>query len=117
MSTWSRRLLLRMYPKSWRQRYGAEFTELLDATPMTVFVALDVARHAAVERIRNTGRAWRILSALACFAVLDALAVRMQITDNLFWSPNTPARGAMLAFTGAPLAAIALLARPRKKPS
>jgi hypothetical protein len=44
------RLLLSLYPRSWRERYGNELTDLIDATGLTPRVAFDVARGAARER-------------------------------------------------------------------
>lgn len=46
-------LVLRLYPKSWRARYGAEFQELLATEPITLVVLVDVARAAAIERLFN----------------------------------------------------------------
>lgn len=39
--------LLRLYPAPWRDRYGDELAILLDTRPLTVAVALDLARGAA----------------------------------------------------------------------
>jgi hypothetical protein len=49
--SWSRRLL-RLYPRSWRQRYGEEFTALVESSPLTPQVVLDVVAGATVERVR-----------------------------------------------------------------
>jgi hypothetical protein len=40
--------LLRLYPRSWRKRYGAELEDLIDQTPGGVGVALDLVVGAAV---------------------------------------------------------------------
>ena len=51
--------LLRWYPRSWRDRYGAEFAELLMADmaerPRSRARALDVARGAALARLAAAG--------------------------------------------------------------
>lgn len=53
--------LLRWYPRAWRDRYGAEFTELLIADieerPRSVGRALDVARGGLVARLADAGLA------------------------------------------------------------
>ena len=52
-------LLLRCYPRAWRDRYGDEFTELLIADieerPRSTKRALDVARGAIVARLADAG--------------------------------------------------------------
>jgi len=48
------RLLLRLYPASWRARYGGELIELISETGMSPRIAADIARAGASERIRAT---------------------------------------------------------------
>jgi hypothetical protein len=43
------RLITRLYPRAWRERYGEELSDLIDETGMTPRVALDIARGAARE--------------------------------------------------------------------
>jgi hypothetical protein len=52
--------LLRIYPKSWRQEYGAEFEELLRSRPLTAWIIADVVRSGLGERARVTTLATRI---------------------------------------------------------
>ncbi|HEY7464294.1 MAG TPA: hypothetical protein VH987_07640 [Candidatus Limnocylindria bacterium] len=47
------RLLLRLYPRAWMERYGDEFRQLLDDTPATPHAALDVARHGLSLQVRR----------------------------------------------------------------
>ena len=53
--------LLRWYPRPWRDRYGAEFTELLisdiEERPRSVRRAVDVARGGLVARLNQAGLA------------------------------------------------------------
>jgi hypothetical protein len=51
------RLLLRLYPRTWRARYGAELEELIEHEPATLRGSLDVARAAGRERLRAAGLA------------------------------------------------------------
>jgi len=46
--------LVRLYPKAWRARYGAELDEMLRARPLTVGIVLDVARSGLWQRLRMT---------------------------------------------------------------
>jgi hypothetical protein len=51
-------LLLRLYPRAWRQRYGAEFTALLEQQPLTPALVVDIVRgaldaHALARRQRR----------------------------------------------------------------
>ena len=53
--------LLRWYPRAWRDRYGAEFTELLisdiEERPRAAARGLDVARGGLVARLTAAWRA------------------------------------------------------------
>ena len=46
------RRLLRLYPRSWRDRYGEEFVALLEQQPATFGACADVALGAAIARCR-----------------------------------------------------------------
>jgi hypothetical protein len=48
--------LLRLYPRAWRQRYGAEFAALLEQQPLTPLAVVDVVRGALDAR----AMAWRL---------------------------------------------------------
>jgi hypothetical protein len=83
------RLITRLYPRAWRERYGDELSELIDETGMTPRVAVDVARGAAREWTSQArlavagggsmviGPAWRHpqMWALAAFVVLAPTAL------------------------------------------
>ena len=45
-------LLLRLYPRAWRDRYGGEVAALLAAEPMTARLALDLIAGAVDARVR-----------------------------------------------------------------
>jgi hypothetical protein len=54
------RQLLRLYPGLWRVRYGDEFLALLEKTPVTRAIVIDVLRAAAREWVGHT-RVGRLL--------------------------------------------------------
>lgn len=64
--------LLRLYPRSWRRRYGPEMEALLEDVPDRLGVALDLLVGAAVV-YRDAIRANRFLS--ACGAYLHGICV------------------------------------------
>jgi hypothetical protein len=51
-------LLIRLYPRSWRERYGAEFEALLEAAPFSLHALGNVAWSALSERVSPT-QGWR----------------------------------------------------------
>ena len=53
----TRRLLLRLYPKDWRQRYGEEFARLLEETPLSVGVIANIASAALRVWLMNSKHA------------------------------------------------------------
>lgn len=115
--------LLRWYPRAWRDRYGAEFAELLisDITerPKAPSRTLDVARGGIVARLATAGltgiagtgqvQARASLASLGCcqaFFLLIGAAMWSQLAIGWQWS--APAGAATLA--GMLLMSVALLA-------
>lgn len=65
--------LLRLYPRSWRERYRDEFDALLAASPGSWRTTIDVARGAFDAHRRVGGRQLRWLLPGALFIAVDAL--------------------------------------------
>jgi len=64
------RLLLRAYPRAWRERYGDELLALLEAEPLTWRVRVNVAAAGVRERLRGSGRPeLRVLWAWSLFLI------------------------------------------------
>lgn len=92
----ARSWLLRLYPQSWRERYGDEFAALLDdysLTPLTVFDVMVGALDAHIAPPDATGRILRMLqqtrrSAITVFCawiafVIAGLAFNQMIEDDI----------------------------------
>lgn len=62
------RQLLRLYPGLWRLRYGGEFLALLETTPITRAVVIDVVRSAAREWVTRTRIGQLLLGSVVAFA-------------------------------------------------
>jgi len=120
--------LLRWYPASWRDRYGAEFTELLIADlaerPRDWRRSADVARSGVLARLgaaglashpAGTARAGLATLACACAVFLTfAAAMWAQLAIGWQWAPpaTRATRVAMIVMSGAMLllAVLAVLA-------
>lgn len=63
------KLLLRAYPRRWRDRYGEELLALLGAGPPTPRVRVNVLLAGLEERLRDSGPALCVLWAWSLFAV------------------------------------------------
>ncbi len=71
------RVLIRLYPRAWRERYGAEFAALLEDSPGGIRTAANVLLSAVVERVFSTHggtmhpqlKAWVDRAPWAIFAV------------------------------------------------
>jgi len=68
--------LLRLYPRSWRKRYGAELEDLVDQTPGGIGVALDLVIGAAVA-YRDVIAGNRVLAAAG--ACLHGMSVAVLV--------------------------------------
>ncbi len=114
------RRLLRWYPRSWRERYGDEFLELLIADiaerPRSWSRALDIARRGAAARI-GVGGSLRAEARLAVFVasaaafVVFGTAIWAQLAIGWQWSrPSTPATSAAIVAMACLLAVFVALA-------
>lgn len=77
--------------------YGEEFRALLEAGPFSVSVIRDVLVNAARQHARVHATALRLAAVLALSVVVEVVAVRAQVTDNIVWPPSTAMRAAALA--------------------
>lgn len=77
-----RDFLVRLYPKQWRDRYGAEFRALLDDHPPGLRDALDIIVNAGREHVRSNTlrvvgtRLGGVLAALSVLLLVAGLLIR-----------------------------------------
>lgn len=105
-------LLLALHPKRWRARYGTDFLALLEATPLTPSVVLDVLRNAAAMHARAHSTALLVASAVTLSALAQVVAVRADLTDNILWPPSTVLRALALAAVFLPWVPVAVAVAP-----
>ena len=67
-----RDLLVRLYPRLWRHRYGEEFARLLEDTPLSAGVVANVAKAAAKEWLFRTFVGVLVLGPAIAFVALVA---------------------------------------------
>jgi hypothetical protein len=91
------RFLLALHPRAWRARYGEEFTALLESSPVTPAVVLDVLRNAARQHAASHAAAMHAATALVTSVVVEVTAVHLHLTADILWLPKTPLRGLALA--------------------
>lgn len=90
-------LLLALYPRRWRREYGAEYRALLEDTPLTRAVVLDVVRTAGRLRLAARPVLIPVLAALVLSAAGEVIAVHGRLTDNILWIPSSPLKAIVLA--------------------
>lgn len=98
-----RHVLLTLYPRSWRNRYGEEYQALLEDTGLNLWIILDVAKSALKLRLQEHARALVVMVVLVEWMFSLWLCVHLRITDNMLWPPTTFLRTAGLCITYAPL--------------
>jgi hypothetical protein len=76
-----RRILLRLYPDSWRRRYGDEFESILEDRSLTPAEVADVVHGAVDAHLRVRGRSFRGLGRFGTRAIGTAA-----ILGGLVWS-------------------------------
>jgi hypothetical protein len=83
-----RRLLIRLYPAAWRERYGAELEALMADAPGGWRADLDLLRGALGMRLRLQ-RAWAMVTMFVAAGAVAGLLVSYSVT------PKWEARGVM----------------------
>ena len=101
------RLLLALYPRVWRRRYGEEFRALLETTPLTARTLLDVLRNAARQHTRAHGPVIGLLTALSLSCLVEVVAMNAHLTANILWPPTTALRTVALLGLLAPWVPVA----------
>jgi MFS family permease len=125
-----RRFLLRLYPESWRDRYGDEFASILDDRSLTPAAVADVVMGAIDAHLRRRGREVALLGrvgrrrAVGAAAVLGGLAWTAGLFLAMFdpsgapWAmrtaffhanPIVPLLGSPIAIVGTVLLLVALV--------
>ncbi len=100
-------LLMMLYPRAWRDRYGAEVLRLTreliaagETTPARA--AVNLACAAAAERCRALGHSWHPAMAVAA-AILVAVAGGLYATGNAYRAtPASPASASTASASTAP---------------
>lgn len=88
--------LVALYPRKWRARYGEEFRALLEAEPLRAGAVLDIVRHGLMARAAAHAWMLRLALAIGSSVVVEILAVRAGVTENILWPPTTPPRALTL---------------------
>jgi hypothetical protein len=101
------RLLVALYPGTWRAVFGEEFAALLEDTRLTPRVVFDVVVTAGRLHAGAHRRVALALAALLWTGCLEYLCVHAHLTANILWAPTTPARALTLAATAGPWLAFA----------
>jgi hypothetical protein len=65
-----RGILIRLYPRHWRQRYGEEFGRLLDDTPLSALMIANVLGAAAREWLLRTVTGYVVVSPVLAYCAL-----------------------------------------------
>ena len=96
MKSWSFRFLAKLYPKTWRERYGEEVSdlsaELLAAHEVTrPLLALELVRSAFAERVHSWNRAHLAATLSASTAVVVVLVAALLATNDFgLGATNSP---------------------------
>lgn len=109
------RVLVALYPKDWRDRYGEEFGALLEDSRLTPFAVADVVVHAARLRVR-THRTVVLFAAAFLVSWACNSVVRMnRLAENILWAPTDVPRALLLVGTVGPWPALTIWLWSRRK--
>jgi hypothetical protein len=95
-------LLIALHPKRWRNEYGDEYRALLESSPLTAAIILDVVRNAFRLHLAARPTLTPVLAALALCSIGEIIAGQGQLSDNILWIPSSPVKAILLAAVLAP---------------
>jgi len=110
-----RRLVVRLYPRRWRNVHGEGLAELLEQTQLSVGVVVDCVRGAGDAHMRTRRPPLAVVLAVLWFELAEMIAIRTGVIANVLWAPTSAVRG--LALVSALLPPAALLRRATCRPS
>jgi hypothetical protein len=90
-------VLIALHPKRWRNEYGDEYRALIESSPLTAAVVLDVLRNAVRLHLDARPILLRCYAALALSAIGETIAGVGQLSDNILWIPSSPSKAIVLA--------------------
>ena len=108
-------LLVALYPRKWREKFGEEFAALLEDTRLTPGAVVDVVVQAGTLHAGSHRRPTVVLASLVWSGCAEYLSVRTRLTANILWAPTTPARALALAATTGPWLALAAVTLARRR--
>jgi hypothetical protein len=108
------RVLVALYPKDWRDRYGEEFGALLEDSRLTPFAVADVIVQAARLRIRTHLTVVLFAAAFGISWACNGVVVVNRLAENILWAPTDLPRAFLLVGTIGPWLAPAIWSRRRR---
>lgn len=106
-----RRLLVRLYPRDWRDEFGDGFAALLEESELTPGLVIDCVRGAALAQSRAHRMTAALVGAMVWLAISEVVALRTGLTVNVLWPPSSSARALGLLATLLPPAVLTTWAR------
>jgi len=103
----TRRFLVALFPKKWRELFGDEFAALLDETDLSPASVIDVVGQAGKLHVRAHRLLMSTAGALAISTCFEIVCLRTGITANILWAPTNPIRAIALIATVGPWLALA----------
>lgn len=88
MNSRAARFLTKLYPQSWRARFGAEFQTFLETRRVSPSEVLDIAGRAFIEHLEET---WRAALRAIAFACVVTVAVRYSFNLGIGERPQPEA--------------------------
>lgn len=97
-------LLLSLYPKVWREKYGNEYRALIEDTGVTSATLFDVVKTAYLLQLELCAREISVLAATFLYTLSGVICIRFGLTENwVVWLPTSLPRAIGLILTLAPL--------------
>jgi hypothetical protein len=107
--------LIALHPKRWRNEYGAEYRALIEDSPLTAAIILDVLRNAARLHGRARPTVIPVLVAIALSSIGETIAGQGRLSDNILWIPSSPLKAILFAAVVLPWILAATAARRARK--
>jgi hypothetical protein len=109
------RVLVALHPRDWRERYGDEFSALLEDSQLTPSAAGNVVVQATGLRLRAHQAPLLLVTAILISVTCEVVAKRTGLAVNILWVPADPLRALALLGAVGPWAALIIRMGARRR--
>lgn len=97
------KMLILLYPRSWRDQYGEEYQALLEDLGLSLSTVANSVWTALTMRVREHIKLLITIVGMLQYQICEQYSLNHGLTANILWAPTTPQRAIWLVLTTLPV--------------